>query len=1814
MTTENRSEDTTVTDREPTSSVNLTPAEREQAANIARTPQGQIIGDDLILISAEQQKFIAEGGDANDFQASNSAVQTQGDRILVQAVAKDDINLLVKDLEKLGVEDISSYGKVAAGFIQISQLANLSGLATIQFAQPAYKGFTRAGKVTSQGDKAMQSDVAKTDFEVDGSGIKIGVMSDSYDNLKGADADVTSGDLPDSVTVLKDIESGGSDEGRAMAQIVHDVAPGADLFFRTAFISAVDFANGIGELVSAGADIIVDDVAYFEQPFFQDGIIAQAASDAATSGVAYFSSAGNSGTDSYESAFNPGNNYPVGFFSGAFYGGVAHQFDEKGDELQEFILESGESILLSFQWNDPFISAGSTGASRDLDIYVLNAAGTEILASSANQNVGKDAVEVLSFVNDTETTGTYNLMIVDNTTIDGDQTAPTLIKYIDFNGDTEFTEYTTDSPTVFGHPNGQGVAGVGAAKYQETPAFGQNPPLLEDFSSVGGISIYFDRDGQVLAEPIIRQTPLIVAPDGVDTTFFGSPDSDQSGFPEFFGTSAAAPHAAAVAALMLQAAEKKLTSQEIYDALANTAIDMESDGFDVKSGYGLINAKEAIFAVKPDITLTGDDDNKVVEGLSSEYQIKLNTQPSADVTINFQVDTNKISQISPVTFTPDNWNNEQTISFSAIQVTGNDATVIKPIVTSTDTQYSGVTLDDFIVTIIDNESPGVSIYRSNGSNDISEEGATDTFQIVLNKAPAPNSEVKINIAFDSTQVNLDQETVTFTSENWNQKQVVSITAVNDNIAEGDHNSNINFQVTPDPDPDSDSTYQGIEIEPLIVNIIDNDFAGVTVQLNADEKTVDVTESGLVTNYQIRLNSQPKQNVTIDLTKDGQIELLNGENVLNSLTFTPNNWDVFQTVAVKAIDDETEEGLHTSLINYTINTTSSPDYLDVKIPETKVNIVDNETFGITVIPVENLTVIENGENGEDSATYKVIVNKEPSTNVNLTLTPLLENQGLEPDQTNLTFSPSNWNQFKTVTVTAVDDDIARGDRTEEIKYTINPNSAPEYRTISVNPVKIDVKDDDKIGLEVSGKVAVSEAGTTGTYTLNLKSQPSENVFIEVVTDDQLQSIIPLTFTPENWTTPQTVTVKAMDDNLVEDTPHLSVIKHFARSESATEYLALSQTNLSVEITDNDQPGVIIEETEGNTTVIKGKAIDTYLMYLNSQPESDVTVNITTDNQLQSITSVTFTRQNWNQPQTITVIPVNDNLTAITQSVIQHEVSSDSDSAFVNTLIDDVTVKIQNDPNAGLFPNNKDNNKDGILDSEQSNVYSILTTENSTNPNDVFTVVSPKNSLLNTVEFLPNPGTESTTNPENNGVNFPLDFLNLQVINFQEEAGLISLLLPNSADDQDFNTYWTYQPTISNNRDHWESFISQSGKGAKFFDTDNNGNPDLVLLHVIDGQNGDGDLTKNNTIVHQGAPGVVNNDVTLTRGSDKVFQLNSANQQAAYLDFTRVSTNSNDTTEVGVFVVDSENKVNGVAPTDGNFLDQALNSATVIFSSLNRNSNGEVQGMDLNRQLQYASGDRLAFYIIKNDTTDTFQQGGGNPNNVFFSITEANPDSFDHVKINNISDNQFDLSWETSTAGLDLSFDDLVMTVQLQDTAPQLEQLIANYQGQTEGELIDLSNVPGEKVQANFEIIRSEASYNNHGGLYKIEDAQGTVVDPLTGQKLTPGQSGYAQAAVRQSQQSENGASFSARSGGGITAILDGHSLYAPFLIANGTPDQLLDSNSGNDPQVYFAFTQGNRDGVDHVRLLGDNSFGFEDFANGGDRDYDDLIFQVKFEVV
>ncbi|RYU95287.1 3-coathanger stack domain-containing protein [Emticicia agri] len=532
----------------------------------------------------------------------------QHEKILVDVIAKADIAALQKELNAAAVEMISASKKRVTCWVEIDKITGLTETAkNISWIQPVIKPLNNSGPVMSQGDSAQRSGIARQITGLNGTGVKIGVLSDSYDLLGGANAGVIAGELPGTgnpdgfttpVTVLSESLSGGADEGRAMIEIIHDVAPGAQLYYYSAFNGEADFANGIRALAAAGCKIIVDDITYLLEPFFQDGLIAQAVDEVtANYGVSYYSSAGNSSNSSYEAPYLASTFQP---FSNSTE--TAHNFGTTGNPLYYLPIQVIGGMTLTLEWDDPYFSTGngSLGASSDLNIYLLinNGNGYQVVASSIDSNIGADPAELFGI----NGSGTAYILITKK-----GGTNPRNIKFIGFRGLSWAVTPTTvagiKASTIIGHHNATNTIAVGAASYDKTPAYGVNPPVAESYTSRGGTPIYRSISGDLLPTPIIRQKPEIVAPDNANTSFFiAGYDYENDGKPNFNGTSASAPHAAAVAGLMLQG-NPSLTPGGIKTALINSCVDMDDTttpgfdtGFDYATGNGLIRADAAVLS------------------------------------------------------------------------------------------------------------------------------------------------------------------------------------------------------------------------------------------------------------------------------------------------------------------------------------------------------------------------------------------------------------------------------------------------------------------------------------------------------------------------------------------------------------------------------------------------------------------------------------------------------------------------------------------------------------------------------------------------------------------------------------------------------------------------------------------------------------------------------------------------------------------------------------------------------------------------------------------------------------------------------------------------------------------------------------------------------------------------------------------------------------------------------------------------------------------------------------------------------------------
>lgn len=515
-------------------------------------------------------------------------------RLQVDIILSDvaGIKPVLNRLESSGgvVRAVSAAYRRISARVRLTDLEALAAIPEVRRIREAIPAFTNKVN-TSEGDLTHGAQQARGFFGTDGTGVKICVLSDGVDSLAAAQA---SGDLP-AVDVLPG-QAGGGDEGTAMLEIVHDLAPGAELGFATAFTDEPTFAQNILDLAADGCHIIVDDVIYLDESPFQDSPVAQSVNTVTAAGVLYFSSAGNEGnkTDltsgTWEGDFVPNGTPAV--LAGA---GPVHDFGDGGQSILVELGGLGIPPLLIWAEHYDF----STGlASTDYDLYDLNGTLTTVFDASTDvqDGVGGDDFPI-EFIGGGAFSGER---LVVAKFADGTTSSDPMFNLILFRG--ELDDDLTTTGTTRGHSAAADAFSVAAtpaaASFDGVTPDGPYPGLFtsanesESFTADGPRRIILSPTGAELTPGnrtstggVVRQKPDITAADGVSTS--------APGFNPFYGTSAAAPHAAAIAGLLLSA-DPSLTPAQVRTALINSAIDIEAPGVDRDTGGGIIMAQEAL--------------------------------------------------------------------------------------------------------------------------------------------------------------------------------------------------------------------------------------------------------------------------------------------------------------------------------------------------------------------------------------------------------------------------------------------------------------------------------------------------------------------------------------------------------------------------------------------------------------------------------------------------------------------------------------------------------------------------------------------------------------------------------------------------------------------------------------------------------------------------------------------------------------------------------------------------------------------------------------------------------------------------------------------------------------------------------------------------------------------------------------------------------------------------------------------------------------------------------------------------------------------
>ena len=547
-----------------------------------------------------------------------------------------------------------------------------------------------------------------------------------------------------------------------------------------------------------------------------------------------------------------------------------------------------------------------------------------------------------------------------------------------------------------------------------------------------------------------------------------------------------------------------------------------------------------------------------------------------------------------------------------------------------------------------------------------EAGGSATVQVRLTSMPLSKVTV-IPSSSDNDEGQVSPETLSFTNTNWNTYQTLTITGVDDNVTDGTQSYQIDFQISTE-----DTKYSALSLSSLSVSNKDDEVAGVEVGTISGN----TTESGGTSTFTVKLNSQPEADVTISVSSSNTDE---GTVNPSSMGFSSSNWNTSQTVTVTGVDDSSDpvvDGNTSYKINLGNTVSSSTHYNDLKSGTLELSNTASESPSVT-LSSSSLTTSENGTN----ATFTVKLDQKTTSDVTINLQSDDPGEGT-PSPSALTFTTSNYSSAQTITIQAVDDALFDDNQSYTIALKTISGTGTAYDGFDPADVSVTNTDNESandVGIVPNtSSISVSETGTTDSFTLKLKSEPTANVILSINSSNTAEGTVSpssLLFSRNNWNTSQAVTVTGVDDYYDNGSTLFSIIIGSPKT-SDTNYSAKPSSTINATNVDNDTAGITIIASDNQT----GEDGDngTLLVLLNSQPFGDVILSVTSDNTSETNVNpdnLTFTTSNWNTPQTVTLIGVDDNDNDSNQSFNITVAGSSHTTSNGETSYDNLSSSVQ-----------------------------------------------------------------------------------------------------------------------------------------------------------------------------------------------------------------------------------------------------------------------------------------------------------------------------------------------------------------------------------------------------------------------------------------------------------------------------------------------------------------------------------------------------------
>lgn len=652
-------------------------------------------------------------------------------------------------------------------------------------------------------------------------------------------------------------------------------------------------------------------------------------------------------------------------------------------------------------------------------------------------------------------------------------------------------------------------------------------------------------------------------------------------------------------------------------------------------------------------------------GATATFTVKLASQPTTDVTIALSSSTPSEGVVltANVIFTATNWSVDQTVTVQGVDdaaIDGNQLYSITSTVTAGDAAYNGKPVTAVNVTNIDNDIAGLTLSPISGTT--TEAGGTASFTIKLNTQPSDTVTVNLNSS------NLGEGTVTpslvFDSVNWAIEQSVTVTGVDDFVADGNQPYSIATAIS-----SSDPAYSSLAPLSVAVTNTDNDVAGITLSPISGN----TTEAGSTATTTVTLNSQPTAAVTVSLSSS---DISEGTVLNPSVVFNPVNWNVAQVVTVQGVDDLVVDGNQPYSIATAISS-SDPTYSSLAPLSVSAINEDNDVAGLTIGTPSGNTTEAGG-----TATLAIALNSQPIDTVTVSLSSTDTSEGTVTPT--LAFTPANWNTAQIVTLAGIDDFVVDGDQPYAIAATLSSSDAA-YNGLTATSSSLLNIDNDVAAIALSPiSGTTTEGGGTATLTVRLTSQPTDLVTIALSSSDATEGAIlnpSLVFDAVSWNIDQIVTVQGQDDAAIDGSQSYTIAS--AATSNDLAYAGKTGAPISVTNLDNDTPGINITPLTGTTTEAGGTT--TVTIALASQPTADVLITFTNSDATEgslSTPSLTFTPVNWNSAQSLTITGVDDAIDDDNQPYTLSSTVSSPDTNYNNFSVGVVSLVNTDDDTAGI----------------------------------------------------------------------------------------------------------------------------------------------------------------------------------------------------------------------------------------------------------------------------------------------------------------------------------------------------------------------------------------------------------------------------------------------------------------------------------------------------------------------------------------------------